>query len=119
MNRAASDVVENIHVTEQVELLKDHADLAALCRQCGVRHGHCLAVTHGETERRAVDRHLALVGSIKKVQGAQQCAFAAPAWPDNDDDLAPPDHKVHVVENLERTKRLVYAARLNDDRTCR
>src|SRR5271166_1742373 len=99
MNRTASDIVENIHVSEQVELLKDHADLAALCGQRGVRHGYRFAVTHGETERRAVDRHLALVGSVKKVQGAQKSAFAASAWPDNDDDFAPPDHKIHVVEN--------------------
>jgi hypothetical protein len=31
MNRTASDVVENVHMPEQVELLKDHADLAPLC----------------------------------------------------------------------------------------
>ena len=78
---------------DQVEGLKDHADLL-------VAHGGQLALAHlGDVD--AVDQHLAAGRVIQPGDDAEQGGFARAGWPDDGDELAMLDAQADALEDVD------------------
>ena len=89
-----SGVVEHRTRTQQVEVLKDHADVAARSAQFGFRHG---------VEAFAVDGDRAFARTVKEVDAAHKRGFACPGAADNAEDFALFNVQRNVFESVKNS----------------
>jgi hypothetical protein len=97
LDRPQGDVLQHRFVREQVEALEDHADVAA-------QPGQLLALVG---QPHPVDADLALLDGLQPVDGAAQRGLPRAGGADDDDDLAPADGEVDVLQHVELAEPLV------------
>src|SRR5215211_4797053 len=90
LDRPERDVLQDRLVGEEVEALEDHADIAAQAGQVLALLGQLLAV----------DGDLALLDRLQPVDRPAQRRLARPRRADDDDDLAPGDLQVDVLQHV-------------------
>ena len=97
-------VLQHVHVGEEVELLKDHADAGAVARQVEARRADGLAAV--------LDR--AAVGRFEAVHAAQQRGLAGAAGADDAHDLAGAHVEVDVAQHAVVAEGLAQVAHGED-----
>ncbi len=113
MNGRLHAVLQRGHVGEEVEVLKDHADLAAHRAQVFFVCRHELAIVPPVSERLAVELDDAFVDTFEGHQHAQYGRLARSRRPDNRDLLVGGDVEIQRIENGELTVALRHALEAN------
>src|SRR5918994_4971166 len=107
LHRGELDVLGDRHVRIQVELLEDHADLAAQLVEARSSPG----------ELHAIHNELAGGDLLEAVDAPEQRALPRPRRPDDDHDLALVNDEIYVLEDLEVPEELVDPAKLYEAHT--
>src|SRR5215203_3265172 len=102
LHRGELDVLGDRHVRIQVELLEDHADLAA----------QLVEARSSLVELHAVHNEFAGGDVLEAVDTPEQRALPRPGRPDDDHDLALVNGEIYVLQGLEVPEELVDPAKL-------
>ena len=97
LSQGDRDVVENRHVSEQIERLEDHAR----------RGARTVEVAVGVGEFDTVDENLAVGGRFEHVDAPQKRALARSRRPDDADNLALRDGEIDAAQNVVRAESFV------------
>src|SRR5260221_1465834 len=96
-----ADIAERRHRRPEIELLEDHADVAAQRVDAGARQPLARAVgAEGEAKRLAIDRDEASGRLLEKGDAAQKRALAGSRGADDADDLAGRNLEIDAVQHL-------------------
>ncbi len=114
--RRLGDVLERGEVREEVEVLKDDADLGAALEHLLLAQLVEFAAALLVADQLPVDGHRAGVDRLEVVDGAQQRRLARTARAEDRDDLAGRDREVDAAQHLDAAVALVHAADLDEAR---
>ena len=102
MDGSGGDIIDNREVGEEVELLEDHADLAALPGGIVVVQFNQFAMfVFAVADIMTADLNFALVDLLEVVDGAQEGGFPRAGRADNDNDLALFDFEINALEHMQ------------------
>ena len=103
LHLSSDAVIQHIHIAEQVELLKDHADFGVVARH----------VDRAGEDILAVVKDLSLVRRFQQVDAAQQRRFARTGRADDAGHFALVGGKIHALEHFMVAKSFLDALNLN------